>query len=125
GAYDGVLGVLVGVALVELLQSRRYRFHIEVIGFSEEEGLRFNVPFIGSRALIGEIDNELLDRRDANGVRLADAIRAFGLDPSRIADAQAGRDALGYVEFHIEQGPILESLGLRLGVVEGIAGQSR
>ena len=71
------------------------------------------------------MDNELLDRRDANRVRLADAIRSFGLDPSRIADAQAGRDALGYVEFHIEQGPILESLGLRLGVVEGIAGQSR
>ncbi len=125
GAYDGVLGVVLGVALVELLDGRRLKFHIEVVGFSEEEGLRFGVPFIGSRALIGGIDGELLGRRDANGVRVVDAIRAFGLDPLRIGDAQAGGDSLGYVEFHIEQGPILESLGLHLGVVEAIAGQSR
>jgi allantoate deiminase len=125
GAYDGVLGVVLGVALVEQLNGRRLKFHIEVVGFSEEEGLRFGVPFIGSRAFIGEIDDELLGRRDADGVRVIDAIRAFGLDPLRIGDAQAAGDTLGYVEFHIEQGPVLESLGLHLGVVEAIAGQSR
>jgi len=125
GAYDGVLGVVLGVALAQRLNGRRLKFHIEVIGFSEEEGLRFGVPFIGSRALIGAMDDDLLERRDANGLRVIDAIRAFGLDSSTLANAQAGEDALGYVEFHIEQGPVLERLGLHLGVVEAIAGQSR
>lgn len=117
GAFDGILGVVLGLALIERLGGRRLPFAIEVIGFSEEEGVRFGVPFIGSRALIGEIDAELLER-------IGDAILAFGLDPSRIGEAQAG-DALGYIEFHIEQGPVLESLDLALGVVEAVAGQSR
>jgi allantoate deiminase len=118
GAFDGVLGVVLGVAVVEVLAGRRLPFHIEVIGFSEEEGVRFGVPFIGSRALAGTVDAQLLDL-------VSDAVRAFGLDPSRIAEGQAGPDALGYLEFHIEQGPVLESLDLALGVVDAIAGQSR
>ncbi len=89
-----------------------------MIGFSEEEGVRFGVPFIGSRAFIGDVDNELL-------ASIADAITAFGLDPSRIGEARASDDSLGYLEFHIEQGPVLESLDLPLGVVEAISGQSR
>jgi allantoate deiminase len=109
---------VLGVSLVELLDGRRLPFSIEVIGFSEEEGVRFGVPFIGSRALIGDVDDRLL-------TMMADAIAAFGLDPSRIGEARAGDDALGYLEFHIEQGPVLESLGLPLGIVETIAGQSR
>jgi allantoate deiminase len=125
GAYDGILGVVLGVALVKALAGRRLSFQIEVVGFSEEEGLRFGVPFIGSRAFIGEIDDELLNKRDAEGLRVLDAIRAFGLDPSQIPDARAGSGAIGYVEFHIEQGPVLEDLNLPLGVVEAIAGQSR
>ncbi len=68
--------------------------------------------------LIGDIDDQLL-------ATIADAITAFGLDPSRIGEARVSDDALGYLEFHIEQGPVLESLGLPLGVVEAIAGQSR
>jgi allantoate deiminase len=125
GAYDGILGVVLGVALIKASAGRQFGFHIEVIGFSEEEGLRFGVPFIGSRALTGDIDDELLKKTDVQGFRVADAIRAFGLDPSRIPDAQAGPDAIGYLEFHIEQGPVLEHLNLSLGVVEAIAGQSR
>jgi len=125
GAYDGVLGVVLGVALIELLNGQHLNFNIEVIGFSEEEGFRFGVPFIGSRALIGELDEELLGKRDAAGVRVADAIREFGLDPTRIGEARAGTDAIGYFEFHIEQGPVLEDLRLQLAVVEAIAGQSR
>lgn len=125
GAYDGVLGVVLGVALVQLLQKRRLKFQIEVIGFSEEEGLRFGVPFIGSRALIGAIDKDLMDRSDAEGVSISEAIRAFGLDPSGIVLAQAGTDTLGYLEFHIEQGPVLENLGYHVAVVDAIAGQSR
>ncbi len=118
GAFDGILGVVLGVALVERLNRRRLPFAIEVVGFSEEEGVRFGIPFIGSRAFIGDLDNELL-------ASVGDAITAFGLDPSRIGEAQASDNALGYLEFHIEQGPVLESLDLRLGVVEAIAGQNR
>jgi allantoate deiminase len=119
GAFDGILGVVMGVALVEILAGRRMNFDIEVIGFSEEEGVRFGVPFIGSRAFIGDLDDHLL----ARGV--ADAIAAFGLDPARIREAQASPNALGYLEFHIEQGPVLDSLNLPLGVVEAIVGQTR
>jgi allantoate deiminase len=118
GAFDGILGVVLGVALIERLGGRRLPFDIEVIGFSEEEGVRYGVPFIGSRALIGDVDDELL-------ARIGGAITAFGLDPSRIGEAQPTADALGYLEFHIEQGPVLESLDLPLGVVEAISGQSR
>ncbi len=118
GAFDGILGVVLGVALVERLGGRRLPFEIEVIGFSEEEGVRFGVPFIGSRALIGDVDDQLL-------TMIADAIAAFGLDSKRINEARAADGALGYLEFHIEQGPVLESLDLPLGIVETIAGQSR
>jgi allantoate deiminase len=125
GAFDGVLGVLIGLSLIELLGALRLPFAIEVIGFSEEEGVRFGVPFIGSRALIGDIDEDLLERRDANGISVSEAIKSFGLDPARIAEARVADDAIGYLEFHIEQGPVLDSLGLPLGVVEAICGQSR
>ena len=119
GAYDGVLGVMMAVALVETLDCRHLPFGIEVIGFSEEEGVRFGVPFIGSRALIGDLDGALREQ-------IAPAVRSFGLDPAQIGDAEvAAADAIGYFEFHIEQGPVLESLDLRLGVVDAIAGQSR
>jgi allantoate deiminase len=118
GAFDGILGVVLGIALVESLERRRLPFAIEVIGFSEEEGVRYGVPFIGSRALIGDIDEELLPR-------IGPAITAFGLDASRIGEARARDNAFGYLEFHIEQGPVLESLSLPLGVVDAISGQSR
>jgi allantoate deiminase len=118
GAFDGILGVMLGIALIERLGGRRQPFAIEVVGFSEEEGVRFGVPFIGSRALIGDIDDELR-------ARIGATIAAFGLDPSRIGEARVREDAIGYLEFHIEQGPVLESLHLPLGIVEAIAGQSR
>jgi allantoate deiminase len=124
GPFDGILGVLLGVALAQF-NRRSLSFDIEVIGFSEEEGLRFGVPFIGSRALVGEVDNDLMERRDAAGVRVVDAIRSFGLDASLIGEARFAQDTLGYLEFHIEQGPVLESLGHKVGIVEAIAGQSR
>ena len=110
------------------LAGRRLTFAIEVVAFSEEEGVRFGVPFIGSRALIGSLDDDLLARRDARGVSVAQAIRDFGLDPARLPmrRGQAGRPVLlGYLEFHIEQGPVLDSLNLPLGVVTAIVGQSR
>jgi allantoate deiminase len=125
GAYDGILGVVIAVALLEALEGRRLPFGIEVLGFSEEEGVRFGTPFIGSRALVGSLDGELLNRQDANGISIRTAIEGFGLDPAEIPGAELKGDVLAYLEFHIEQGPVLESLGLPLGVVEAIAAQMR
>src|ERR1017187_1246430 len=87
GAYDGVLGVVLAIALLEDLKGRRLPFGIEVVGFSEEEGVRFGTPFIGSRALVGRLDDELLKRRDSNGICVRQAIEEFGLKPDEIPDA--------------------------------------
>lgn len=125
GAFDGVLGVVLAIALVEQLEHRPLPFSIEVVGFSEEEGVRFGVPFIGSRALAGTLDADLLGRVDAHGRSVADAIGDFGLDPSCIGDARADDGALGYLEFHIEQGPVLDDLAIPLALVRTIVGQSR
>ena len=125
GAFDGILGVLMGVAMVEELAGKRLPFAIEVIGFSEEEGTRFGAPFLGSRALLGSLDDALLARTDAQGVSVAEAIKKFGLDTAKLQGAKLTAAPLGYLEIHIEQGPVLESEELALGVVEAIAGQSR
>jgi allantoate deiminase len=125
GAYDGVLGVVLPIALLGALNGRKLPFAIEVVGFSEEEGVRFSTPFIGSRALVGSLDEDLLRRRDAQGISIGKAIANFGLNPAEIAQAVIEDNILGYVEFHIEQGPVLENVGRPLGVVEAIAGQSR
>lgn len=125
GAFDGILGVVMGLAMVEALTTLRMPFGIEVVGFSEEEGVRFGVPFIGSRALVGTLDDTMLALRDRQGSSVADAIRSFGLDPAHLQEARLADNTLGYLEFHIEQGPVLESLNYPLGIVEGIVGQSR
>jgi allantoate deiminase len=125
GAYDGMLGVALGIALLEELRGRRLPFGIELVGFSEEEGVRFGTPFIGSRALVGRLDQALLDTRDAQGVSVRRAIENFGLNPDGIPQAELENDTLGYLEFHIEQGPVLERLNQPLAAVEAIAGQSR
>ena len=121
GAFDGILGVVMGIALVETTP----RLALEVVGFSEEEGVRFGMPFIGSRALAGTLDAAALAKRDRNGVTVADAIRQFGLDPDQIANAKISPRVFGYLEFHIEQGPVLDGAGLPLAVVDAIVGQSR
>ncbi|MEO8370680.1 MAG: allantoate amidohydrolase [Candidatus Solibacter sp.] len=121
GAYDGVLGVVWGTAVVRALAGRRLPFAIEVIAFSEEEGVRFGVPFIGSRFVNGTLDSGLLARTDAAGVSVADALRDFGVEPAPRLDAQY----IAYMECHIEQGPVLDALDLPLGVVTAIVGQTR
>lgn len=125
GAYDGILGVVLAISLLEELRGLRFPFGIEVVGFSEEEGVRFGTPFLGSRALVGRLDEALLGIRDARGISVRQAIVEFGLNPEEVPQAKLKRDTLGYLEFHIEQGPVLEELNLPLGVVEAIAGQSR
>jgi len=125
GPYDGVLGVVLAVALIEALRGQTLPYAIEIVGFSEEEGVRFGTPFIGSRALVGRLDDALLALQDADGISVRAAIETFGLDPAEIAQATLRNNVCGYLEFHIEQGPVLEKLGRPLAVVEAIAGQSR
>ncbi len=126
GAFDGVLGVVLGIQLIEALIGHKMNFGIEVVAFSEEEGVRFGVPFLGSRALVGTLTAELLATEDKQGITMAQAIRDFGLQPENIRRAVVHSDrVLGYLEFHIEQGPILESRNVGLGLVTSIVGQSR
>jgi len=117
GAFDGVLGVVMGVALFEAVLEA-LPFSIELIGFSEEEGVRFGVPFLGSCAVTGDLDETTI-------VLISGAIREFGLDPAELPLTRLRGPIAGYLEFHIEQGPVLEQLGLPVGIVEAIAGQSR
>jgi allantoate deiminase len=125
GAFDGILGVVIAVALLEALQERGLSCAMEIAGFSEEEGVRFGAPFIGSRALAGRLDDALLATQDARGTSVREAIREFGLEPAEIAQAAIGKEISAYLEFHIEQGPVLDQLELPLAAVEAIAGQTR
>lgn len=125
GRFDGILGVVVAVALLEALHGEKLPFAIELVGFSDEEGTRFGVPFIGSRALVGRVDEGLLTVQDAAGISVRHAIQNFGLHASEIEDARLHGDVRAYLEFHIEQGPVLEQLGVPLAAVEAIAGQTR
>ena len=125
GKYDGILGVILGLALVEALHGQRLKFGIEVIGLSDEEGVRYGLPFIGSRALAGTLGPGHLARKDANGIRMASALGAYSEAHPEAEEAALDPRTRGYLEFHIEQGPVLEEEKLELGVVEAIAGQSR
>jgi allantoate deiminase len=125
GAYDGVLGVTMALEWVRLAQEIACPFPIEVIAFSEEEGVRFGVPFIGSRAVAGRFDPSLLALKDGEGVSLAEAIRRFGLDPVKIPEAAVHEEGAAFVEIHIEQGPVLEKENRGVAVVTGIVGQTR
>jgi allantoate deiminase len=119
------LGVVLAVEWVQIARDLKLPLAIEVIAFSDEEGVRFGVPFIGSRAVAGRFDNGLLDRKGSDGMTLEAAIRGFGLDPNRVGEAALDGNALGFVEIHIEQGPVLEAEGLSVAVVTGIVGQTR
>jgi allantoate deiminase len=125
GAFDGVLGVTLALEWVQLAQEAALPIAIEVIAFSEEEGVRFGVPFIGSRAVAGRFDPALLELKDADGISIEHAIRAFGLDPLDSDAAQLDGDVIGFFEVHIEQGPVLEAGGLSVAAVSGILGQTR
>jgi N-carbamoyl-L-amino-acid hydrolase len=128
GKYDGRLGILLPIALVARMHAKgeKLPFHLEIVGFAEEEGVRFKSTFLGSNAIIGQFDMALLDQVDADGVTMRDALTAAGHDVNAIpAIARKPDDLLGFVEIHIEQGPVLLERGLALGVVTAIAGSSR
>ena len=128
GKYDGPLGILVALASIERLHrlGARLPFAIEVICFADEEGVRFGSAYLGSKVVAGTFPRAYLDLRDADGITVAEAVRAWGGDPDALESErfQPG-DLLGYCEVHIEQGPVLEAHDLPVGVVTGIAGQSR
>ncbi len=127
GKYDGILGVMLGLSVIEHLAGKRLPFAIEVIGFSEEEGVRFSTPYFGSRALAGTFDPRSLNLKDRHSIYFDQAMRDFGLDPPDINDAAYDRSkVIGYLEAHIEQGPVLEATQHSLsGIVTAIAGQSK
>ena len=125
GRYDGILGVLLGIAAVQRLGGTRLPFAIEVVGFSEEEGIRYKTSYLASSAYICNFNADI-DRPDAAGITMRKALEEFGLDPDELICLRVGRPKpLGYLEAHIEQGPVLEMANLPLGVVEAIAGQTR
>jgi len=126
GRYDGMLGVVTAIECVAALKGRKLPFAIEVIGFGDEEGVRFGTTMLGSQAIAGVVDPALLDNKDARGTSIRQALADFGLDPAGVAKvARRKSDVLAYVELHIEQGPVLEAEGLPVGVVTAINGFSR
>ena len=128
GRYDGMLGVVTAIECVASLsaQGKRLPFAIEVVGFGDEEGVRFGTTLLGSRALAGTLDAKVLESKDAQGVSIAQALRDFGLNPEEIRSIRRKRgEVLAYVELHIEQGPVLEAEDLPVGVVSAINGFSR
>ena len=130
GKYDGPLGVMVALACIERLHARNERlpFAIEVLGFADEEGLRYHSAYLGSKAMTGTFDLETLHATDASGISMEQAIRSFGGNPDPVLLHTArwrSDELLGYCEVHIEQGPVLEARNIPVGVVSAIACQKR
>jgi allantoate deiminase len=126
GSYDGMLGVLMAVAVAERLRDVELPFALEVVGFSDEEGARFGKALLGSQAAAGTWDPDWWELRDRDGITLREAYVAFGLDPRRVGEAaRRPEELVGYLEAHIEQGPELEAADRSLGYVTTIAGARR
>lgn len=133
GRFDGMLGVLLGLGVVEMLQATQVElpFDVDVVGFSEEEGVRFGFPFIGSRGITGSFDPGDFDRVDGSGISIREALLQFGCQPDRFLDAsylpqdRFGRRLAGFMEAHLEQAVALEQSNHAVGPVSAIAGQTR
>jgi allantoate deiminase/N-carbamoyl-L-amino-acid hydrolase len=127
GKYDGRLGILAGIVLAREIARRRLAlpFHLDIAAFSEEEGVRFLTAYLGSAAYTGRFDPAWLDRRDQDGVRLGEALSAGGFDAASIPALSRRAGLAGYLELHIEQGPVLIAEDLPVGIVSSIAGAVR
>lgn len=128
GRFDGMLGVVAGILAVERLSERGVTlpFGLEVLAFGDEEGVRFPKTLIGSSTVAGALGDAMLDLTDESGVTIRDALLAFGGDPDALAgEAYQRGDVIGYLEVHIEQGPVLDQARKPLGVVTAIASQAR
>jgi allantoate deiminase len=128
GKYDGLFGIITAIACVKDLHDRgkRLPYTLEVVGFGDEEGVRFGATLIGSKAMAGSFEPAWLDKADDKGVTMREALIAFGGNPDAWQEVdRRGRNVVAYVESHIEQGPVLLNEGLAVGVVTAIAGASR
>src|SRR5258706_7411566 len=128
GKFDGPLGILVAIACVEELHRAKkvLPFAIEVIGFGDEEGVRYHSTYLGSKVLAGTFNEKDLHSTDAQGISMAEAIRSFGGNPEALGSSRVDpRRVIGYTEVHIEQGPVLEEKNLPTGIVTDIAAQTR
>ena len=128
GKWDGPLGLITAIFCVADLhkRGRRLPFAVEVTGFADEEGVRFASTLLGSRAVAGTFNEGVLASKDSAGISMRDALIRFGLDPDHVGAAARSRsELLAYVELHIEQGPVLETQNLPVGVVSAIAGATR
>jgi allantoate deiminase len=127
GIYDGNLGVVTGLAVIEALNRRGITlpFAIELVAFGDEEGVRFPSTLTGSRALAGRFEDRWLDECDADGIERRQALAAFGAPPDPLSCRRDPAAVIGFVEVHIEQGPVLEVRGLPVGIVTDIAGALR
>ena len=128
GKFDGILGVICGIEVVARLHAagKTLPFHLDVVGFGDEESVRFPSSMLGARAVCGQWQPEWLELADAAGVTVRDALLSCGLDPSEIGEASRVNDRLlGYWEVHMEQGPVLEQESLPVGIVSAIAGACR
>jgi len=126
GRFDGMLGVVTAIECAHHIGAGVLPFALEVVGFGDEEGVRFGSTLLGSRAVAGTLDPQVLEATDRDGISMASALRNFGLDPQRVAAAARRREELlAYVELHIEQGPVLERAGLPVGCVTSINGATR
>lgn len=129
GKFDGMLGVLLGVAVVEVLTQAevigKLPFDLHIVGFSEEEGVRYQLPFIGSMGIAGCFESQLLKKLDHDGIELQTALSSFGCTGDLSSASYANRNVIAFLETHIEQAVVLQESGLPVGVVSAIAGQSR
>src|SRR5437867_5843620 len=125
GKYDGLFGIISAIACIKDLDKRGVRlpYTLEIVGFGDEEGVRFGATLIGSKAMAGRFDPAWLDKTDDAGITMRQALEAFGGDPDRWRDVdRRNKNVVAYVESHIEQGPVLLNDGLPVGVVTAIAG---
>lgn len=125
GKFDGALGVLSAIEVARALNERNVELEhtLEVVSFTDEEGARFSTGMLGSQAMTGNLDPEVLDRQDDQGITLKEALSDAGYDPDKLNDAQRAKGSIAaYLEVHIEQGRVLEKNRLSVGVVSGIAG---
>jgi len=128
GIYDGLLGIVLPISCVATWHraGRRFPFPIEIVAFSEEEGVRFKAPMLGSRAIAGTFQKTVLDHSDASGITMREAMQMADLDPDKIAAAAAVKNSIAaFIEVHIEQGPVLLNEDLPLGIVTAISGATR
>lgn len=128
GKYDGILGVLLPISLMQHYQEagRELPFHVEIVAFADEEGTRFGTTLLGSRAVANTWQDKWAGLTDIDNIKLADAMRTFGLNVNHVHKAsRADADLLGFLEVHIEQGPVLEARDIPVGIVDGIAGARR